>query len=318
VTKGKEVAPTFAWEGLTLRDCMKVLMNSWLRQYVARRLVKRKRRNLPADPLADPRLVSYYPPSPVGGRTVVVPAQSGRAFNAFALDANSYHPWFLAVSVAEVGDRAVIRKILKAYYSLVQPKSLHDWLDVPEDACPALAELPVYAWMMLPLSTMNPRQFLKRVEDAHLQENRRYGLNEGVSAGAKAFGPLSEDKLRVEVDRIATLATSIRRRGFQQEQTDVLKAMFLLSDGEWRWLAVNAMHRVPVAAGLGIDHLPVQVVAVVRRDEVDIWPQVTTGLYDRDTALGVFDRLFEGRAPKCAASWLNWVDRLRSESVWEI
>ncbi len=297
---------------------MKVLMNSWFGQHVARRLIKRKRRHLPSDHLADPRLVSYYPPAPGGGCTVLAPAQSGRAFNAFALDANSFHPWFLAASIAEGGDRAVTRKILKAYYSLVQPKSLHDWLDIPEDACPALAELPIYAWMMLPWSARNPQELVKGVEDAQLRENRRYGLNEGMLAGAKAFGPVSDGKLRVEVDRITTLVASIRRRGFRQEQTDVLRAMFLLSDGEWRWLAVNAMHRVPVAAGLGVDHLPVEVVAVVRRDEVDIWPQVTAGLYDRDTALGVFDRLFEGRAPKCAAPWLDWVDRLRAASIWEI
>ncbi len=278
-------------------------------------MAKRKRHRSPVDPVTDPRLLSYYPAVSGERRTVLVPLRSSRAFNGFALDDNSFHPWFIATSVAEAGDRAVIREILDAYYTLVQPKSLHEWLDIPEDACPLLAELPVYAWMMLPWTTRSAREIVKGVEDAQLQENRRYGLAEGMSAGAKAFGPVSEGKLDMEVDRIATLAESIRRRGFQQEQTDVLMATFLLSDGEWRWLAVNAMHRVPVAAGLGVDQLPVQVVAVVRRDEVDIWPQVTKGVYDRDTALAVFDRLFEGRAPKCAAPWLRWVDRFRAESI---
>jgi len=288
---------------------------SWLKDRSVYRSLRRKRRDSSRQTITDPRLVSYYDPGPGRGCTIIAPVQCARAFNAFTLDSNSFHPWFLAAREGQGGDRASIGRLLASYYSLVQPKSLHDWLDIPADVCSGLAALPVYAWMVLPWTTRNPLDVVQGVEVTQRQENRRYGLNEGMSAGVKAFGPVSDGKLRVEVERIADLVVSIRRHGFRHEHADdALNAVFLVSDGRWRWLAVGGMHRVPVAAGLGITHMPVRAVAVVRRNEVDIWCQVVAGLYDRNTALNVFDRLFEGRAPGCAAAWVDWVKSRRSES----
>jgi hypothetical protein len=246
---------------------------------------------------------------------IEAPTEAGLSFNAFTLGPKSYHPWLLAARLVERDDASKVRDLLATYYTLVQPRSLCDWLDVPADACPGLAELPVYGWAaVLPWGPADPRKKIRRIEDTQLQENKRLGLNEGISAGAKAFGPVSDDKLRVETERISRLAVSIRRSGFEPPRADYnVRAVFLVANGRWSWLPVGGMHRIPVAAGLGITRVPVGVIAVVRRDDVDIWPQVTSGLYNKDVALTLFDRLFNGRAPRCARSWIDWVDAERSD-----
>src|SRR5690606_34671904 len=111
--------------------------------------------------------------------------------------------------------------------------------------------------------------------------------------------------------RVSSLVRSIRHLGLQPERPDYdAKAVFLIANAQWRWLSIGGgMHRVPIAAGLGASHVPVRITSVVRREEADIWPQVVSGLYDLETALQLFDRLYEGRAPACAEAWMRWVDR---------
>jgi hypothetical protein len=291
-------------------------VRSWFRHQVASRVFDGAARGLPRDAIADPRLVSYHDPGPGRGFAIMAPREGGMAFNAFTLGADSYHPWFLAAKLVTRHEPDKVRNLLATYYSLVQPSSMCDWLDIPVHSSQALAAFPIHGWMVLPWSPADPRETLRKVEEAQLRENRQHGLDEGMSAGAKAFGPVSERKLEVEARRISELAVSIRQHGLDHRRPDYnIKAVFLVSGEQWRWLSAAGMHRVPVAAGLGVAQIPVRVAAVVRRDEVKIWPQVAAGLYDEPTALRLFDRLFEGRAPRPAGSWIEWVDTQRSNIV---
>jgi alkanesulfonate monooxygenase SsuD/methylene tetrahydromethanopterin reductase-like flavin-dependent oxidoreductase (luciferase family) len=243
-----------------------------------------------------------------------VPCEVGVGFNAFTLGQDSYHPWFLAAQLATVHDSGEVFNFLGNYYSRVQPKTLWDWHDISPKDSPALAGMPVYGWAVLPWSPDDVQALLQKIELAYVKENREYGLKYGVSAGAKAFGPVSDAKLRIEAQRISRLAVSIQNHGLEHQRADYnVRAVFLLSEGKWRWLTAGGMHRIPVAAGLGILQIPVRVVAVVRREEVEIWPQVESGLYSKEAALALFDRLFEGRPPRCAEPWIAWIDRNKEE-----
>jgi len=240
----------------------------------------------------------------------------GIGFNAFTLDRDSCHPWYLAAQALIADDPDHARQILTTYYSLVRPTSLADWHDIAGSQCPRLASLPIHGWSVMPWSARNPDESILEVERSQLRENRQFGLNAGIEAGAKAFGPTTEDKVRVELTRIAQLAESIRRSGLQTLRWDYdLGGIFLVADNRWRWLGASGMHRLPVAAALGVTELPLRVMAVVRRDESAIWPQVRSGLFGQDAALSLFDRLFAGRPPGCAQAWVDWVGTNRSRAA---
>jgi hypothetical protein len=285
-------------------------INDWLEEHIGLRVVRSERRGLPRDVVRDPRQAGYYDPGADRGCAIFAPTESGVGFNAFSLGPTTYHPWVVAIRAAERSDdRSAVYRVLAAYYSTVQPASLRDWLDIPSNSSPRIDSLPRHAWSVLPWSTKDPMKNVQAIEAAQLAENRLYGLDEGMSAGAKAFGPVSDAKLRVEAVRITKLFDSLRSNGLDHQRPDYdLRATFLLSDGSLSWLSMGGMHRVAMAVAVGVKEIPVRVAAVVRREEVDIWPQVVQGLYDREAALMLFDRLIERRAPTCVAPWFEWVD----------
>jgi hypothetical protein len=239
---------------------------------------------------------------------VKVPVERGLSFGAFTVGPGSNHPWSLAARALarDQEDRAGL--ILRKYYGLVRPESLADWHDLQGEGCPGLFSLPPHAWALMPWISRSVEEHLRKVETAHIAENRLYGLASGVEAGAKAFGPMDESKLNVEMQRLMSLTKSIMARGFKPAAVDGdLGGRFLVANDRWRWLPSAGMHRVPVAAALGVHEFTVRIVSVVRREESSTWPHVRSGLFSERAALALFDRLLEGRPPACVTPWIEWV-----------
>ena len=257
--------------------------------------------------IEDPRMASYLNPAKEYG-LISVPAENGLSFCAFTIGPGSYHPWYLAARemARERDDRG--RLILQKYYELVRPATLIDWHDIPAEDGSGLASLPRHAWSVMPWVARGIDESLLKVESAHIAENRLYGLDAGIEAGAKAFGPMADNKLSVEMQRLSTLTRSIIASGFKPRADDNdLGGRFLVANDRWRWLPTAGMHRIPVAAALGVREFTVRVVSVIRREEVSIWPNVRSGLFSERAALALFDRLLDGRPPACAAAWIEWV-----------
>ena len=257
----------------------------------------------------DPRLITYL--DPLGGPcSMEVRADQGLSFNAFTLGPRSMHPWYLAARAFAEGADERARLILEKYYELVRPASLVEWHDLAPEDCPGLADWPRHAWSIMPWKPVDPGEAIRKAEAAQRDENRKYRLDAGMEVGAKAFGPVSEAKLEIELKRIAELAKSISLHGFRYDGQDSdLGGRFLVADGRWRWLPTVGMHRIPVGAALGVREFSIRVISVVRRDEFSLWPHVRSGLFTEQGALQLFDRLFEGRPPKCASGWIDWVNQ---------
>ena len=239
---------------------------------------------------------------------VKVAVERGLSFGAFTIGPGSYHPWSLAARALAQDREDLARLILRQYYGLVRPERLADWHDLKGEGGPGLTSLPPHAWSLMPWISRGVEEHLRKVEAAHFAENQRYGLAAGVEAGAKAFGPMDESKLTVEMQRLGSLTQSIIARGFTPDAADGdLGGRFLVANGRWRWLPTAGMHRVPVAAALGVDEFTFRIISVVRREESSTWPHVRSGLFSEQAALALFDRLLEGRPPACAAPWIAWV-----------
>ena len=64
-------------------------------------------------------------------------------------------------------------------------------------------------------------------------------------------------------------------------------------------------HRVAVASALGIKSIPVLVTKIIRLDELEYWPNVINGLFNKDQAIKIFYNIFDAKPSKIYNRWIK-------------
>lgn len=226
----------------------------------------------------------------------------------FPFDRASLHPFILAFRRAfdapnEQASVAAVRSTLSSYYDTVQPLSAVEALDVsPEDA-PGLAQVPPSLWV-LPWGTNSIEErawHLRFASVAGSLSNKRRIV--AAKHGMTNFGPVAATKLDFEVERVMKLVASLKANGFTYSNKHPMEVTGLRSGNEWRWFTLRGQHRFAACAVLGIERVKVNVVRVVRREDVHAWPRVVNRTFTAKGAQQVFDRVFSKTPPSCAARW---------------
>ena len=266
----------------------------------------------PSEPPVDLRSVCNHPLAAryfsVSKQVLItVEVSRGRGLRTFPLDAST-HPFVFALQSAALADdpKSCIRAALRAYYELTQPTSAAEWLDLPAGSSP-LSHQPPWA-VSMPWDVRTPEQWRAANERYALQENLEHhvtGERLTINSGWHFWGPVTEQKLEIETRRLHDLATSLSAHGLVRhdgEDGDVC-AVVLERDHDWRWQVLGGEHRAAAFSALGFVTMPVRVLQVVSRHDVDVWPGVVRGIFTRTDALATFDRVFEGRLPRVARRW---------------
>jgi hypothetical protein len=194
---------------------------------------------------------------------------------------------------------------LHRYYETWQPDSLAEAMGIPADpANQALSAPPVVP--ALPWS--RSRTGLERARRLALQEfraaQRRAGVDGGDVDGILSHGPVTPAFGAVTFERLAMVYDSIRWRGYQPEKVGAshIMAQLLMRDGEHRIFIRSGKHRIAALGALGYTRVTVQLArryfpALIHREDASSWPLVRSGLYTRDQAVALFDRIFDGQPP---------------------
>jgi hypothetical protein len=187
---------------------------------------------------------------------------------------------------------------LHDFYRRHRPRTVAEHLGVA-GAHPDLARHPsaaAYPWASPP----GPREEARR--RARVQaENRRHGVRFGPDNGFAHFGPITTRRGNFELARLRRLVSAVRDEGFHigADRDGVCSAHLLLDGAQRRALIENGQHRIAVLAALGRRAAPIWMLPQpVRRSRVDDWPGVRAGVFTRDQALAVFDRIMAGRQPE--------------------
>lgn len=278
------------------------------------RLTKTQPQRVPAavdlrDRANDPRTVSYYE-KPIVIDALVAHARCKRI--PMALDHT--HPFARAVlnAASSKEPQQAIEQTLSRYYDTVQPTSLFDCFGVPNHLMPVSLATPQTTHNAL-LPWSSPEVTDKSITPI-LQDNQVV-YAPITDHGNQHLGPVSPEKLRLEVHKLQVLMRSMAKNGLQRhdgDDGDIVADVLWGADGSWRWLVRQGQHRAAVAAALGFEGVPVRVASIIRRDDVDAWPNVLAGLFPRALALDIFDRFFAATAPPVLRRWLTTVEELRS------
>ena len=271
------------------------------------------RPGLPPIMVEDPRWLSYREAE--SGVGVGYRARMDDGFlHAFSLGQPSPHPWVVALRAAGMRPEfGAVRKVLSSYYDLVRPIDVASWLDVDPAACPAWRGLPPTA-AVLPWSLVSAAEAQAKAESRAARERRGYRLDSSTQMGSPSFGPMTDMQIDAEARKLVALAARLAREPIDSSRLDYDLGATVLLDGERiRWFGNAGRHRIAVMRARGAVEIDLAVRALVRREDVDSWPQVKTGAITRTAALAVFDRLMDGRAPAVAKRWLTSLVAFASE-----
>ena len=128
-----------------------------------------------------------------------------------------------------------------------------------------------------------------------------HGLSE--EHGHSAYGPISSDKLKLEVKRLDHCLHAIKTNGyliesgFPRQYNGLPRGYFLISNsGDWVFRIVGAKHRVAALVWLGWKNIPVccepNFPRCIFESEILNWPGVVSGEYSKDDAKLIFDSYF--------------------------
>lgn len=246
----------------------------------------------------NPKGLGYYS-SGMNNILIDVEFSSGRGLDVYTLCDKSIHPFILAVRSALVSDdyKKAIRDSLSNYYGLVQPRSAAEWLGFEFGEVVALDKEPPWS-VLLPWQNRSVDLNRKMRQDCAFYDNREHGLKADIIEGWRDFGPVSKNILDIEVSRLHSLMLSIKKFGIQRHNKiggDIVVTVLINDENEFRWLVFNGgQHRAAVISAMGYKKVAVQVKQLVERKDVLFWPNVQSGVYSKESALKIFDRIFYG------------------------
>ncbi|MFG6158405.1 hypothetical protein ACGTNG_06330 [Halomonas sp. 1390] len=192
-------------------------------------------------------------------------------------------------------EKTLLREGLRKFYVAWQPNNAAEFFKLDPSKARTLSEVPA-GMSFWPWDYRDPIQLRNERENRKSKDGPScWGSEKVIDFDWKFCGPITEKGLEIEVERMARLVSSIRRRGYCRHDNgdgDIRAAVLIHPDGRWRWFAYSGQHRQAIARVLAGDRIPIRVISFVRRDEAAHWPGVTSGVFDMNSALKVFDDFF--------------------------
>jgi hypothetical protein len=251
----------------------------------------------------NPLVLSYRHP----GRRLLLDAPVEWGFGLHNYPLNRPRPLIpiMQEAFAQPGlERQLISEALQRFYDDWQPATAAEFFGLEAHEARVLAELPTWLspWPWEPLDLEQKRAQRQRTEG---RENARVLERDlSIEAGGWKFcGPVTESKLKVEVERLVRVLESVRSNGFRRDDGsdgDIRAIVLSHSDGSWRWQVLAGQHRYAVISALGNPCIPIRVEQIVRRQDVELWPGVVSGIFEPAAALKVFDNCFAGSSAEAS------------------
>lgn len=224
----------------------------------------------------------------------------------FGFDFSSRHP-FVRTAKAIIAKPSLEyeRSPLPEYYSHFAPITAFAALGVlPGREGDPTAAFPAYA-VVYPWECKEPARRAALKEKIARSENEKRGKRLSIHEGVGAFGPVSDNKGRVEFAALSELVRSIQNGGYVRSDApdgDICGVVAVSDSNQYRFFVSSGHHRASVLAAMGSREIAmrVDVSEFVRVNEALWWPNVVAGLFTLEQATGLFERMFEGEPPPAA------------------
>ena len=141
-----------------------------------------------------------------------------------------------------------------------------------------------------------------------IENVKRGGPNLNADEGGSQHYLINKERAVFEAKLLNNLLLSIEEKGYQPSagNFDPVGAVLLIkSEEEWCWMVSGGIHRCCVLSALNYNEIDVSIKNVIYRDDVEDWPNVQNGYFDKESALKVFDNVLDGHVSTHYRSWVK-------------
>jgi hypothetical protein len=218
---------------------------------------------------------------------------------------NQLHP-YVRTAVAYLHNNKITyeNSPLRQYYDYFQPDNASTVLGLVPGTSEFFEKSPP-SWRIYPWNPNQPEKVAAAKRKITREENSARGLSLDADHGYTVFGPVSNEKGKLEFSTLVNLVNSISKSGYirtNRPDGDIQAIVAFDMCDNVRYFISKGHHRVAVLAALGHETIPIRVSRnlVVRQNEANKWPHVRDGLFSPEQAIEVFERVFNGQPPKSA------------------
>ncbi len=228
-----------------------------------------------------------------------VPMNKGRGLPQFSWGADGTHPFVQAATAGLRHDstdaaRNAIRSSLADFYDSYQPRNLFEVFWPSGESPGKLSGYPAWSVMMPWQGGDDVHSWTQKVRETVQKEGRRGRRRLTVEDGWSWSGPVSSEKLDLEAQRLAKTLRGIERKGYRRHDGfdgDIRAILLIDSAGGWAWQSFAGQHRVAALSALDAETATVRFSGLVRKTDVQVWPQVVNGLYTPEQAVEIFVKI---------------------------
>lgn len=219
-------------------------------------------------------------------------------FKGLSFHNNKWHPFVALIQEQIIANQSYTNSILNKYYSIHQPRHAGESI-LGFDKYPRIfVDLEPHMYHLYPWSSRSPDKIDKIVKRWSELDNIEHGGRDLKLHfhGYQLHGPVSKDKLQLEINRLQWIAECIRNNGYDRSYGDVGTRM-LRRNNEYIFIADGGgYHRTAAMAALGYEWIPARFYpgpVITDIKDVDYWPQVRRGVWGRKEAIAYFNHLFD-------------------------
>lgn len=267
---------------------------------------------LESQSLVSPILINYVPNK--NGVVINVDMQKGRGLPIYSYGNEGGHPFSVAAKMVKnlspEKQCAKILEVLSVYYTSVLLKSAGELALASKTS--ALHDFPVWS-IVMPWENKNLAEWKEHVENSVVSENSVENSTAGIEKGWAWIGPVHDDKLHIEANRLTRVLQSVQTYGYKRndgDDGDIIAHILINEQNEWVWQSIAAQHRASVLSALGWEKIPIRVTKVIRRQDADFWPNVLNGTFTKSEALAFFDMIFDGRFSHITTRWDEYLNQI--------
>ncbi len=201
---------------------------------------------------------------------------------------------------------------LEEYRSLTTFKNVADLLDLDPDNCENLKNFPwwtkVYPWDNRTLDNM-----LKYFPYEVKKNRNSKGMNILSDDPNQIMKENLEKSSLSHAKQYANLVKQITNKGFRYGANyGYVSAEIFIANNKIRWKpGADGNHRTEVAAAMNLKTIPVLVAKIIRLEELEYWPNVKNGVFNKDQATKIFYSIFDAKPPRFNDKWIkNYLDKI--------